>query len=373
MKPLHLQIIGLSIISLTLSSGTPGGDQKLPMGEDIFRPDQIKLLMSRVANYQFVNPSRHTSANRDFPMGWVPASFYTGVMAAYQATGDEKYLNEATKWSESNGWQPGPRPRHADDHACGQTYLDIFALKGNPDMIAPIKAIFDSLIADPLPGHEDWSWCDALFMAPPTLARLGATTGEKKYFEFLHEMYWDTADYLFDRSAGLFYRDQRSFYQRTEHGKKVFWSRGNGWVMGGIARIVPFIPIKDNKRDWYIELLKTMAQSIAPLQGSDGLWRSSLLDAEEFPAPETSGSGFICFALAWGINNGYLDTENYLPIVIKAWRGLVGSIHEDGRLGWVQPIGKGPEEVTFEDTQAYGAGAFLLAGSELLKLEQRLK
>ncbi len=360
-------IAGVALICVTSSCSTPGNNQLPQLDNDLFQPAQIQSAMSKVAAYQFENPSRHTSASRDFPMGWVPASFYTGVMAAFRATGDETYVDEAMNWAASNNWQPGPRPRHADDHACGQTYLDLYSLKGEPHMLEPIKASFDALIANPVPGREDWSWCDALFMAPPTLARLGAATGDKQYFTFLHDMYWDAADYLFNREAGLWFRDQRYFYQRTANGKQVFWSRGNGWVMAGIARLVPFLRAADKRRYWYISLLKTMAQSIAPLQGDDGLWRSSLMDAHEYPAPETSGSGFICFALIWGINNGHLDADTYLPVVKKAWAGLNWAVHDNGMLGWVQPIGKSPESVTYEDTQAYGAGAFLLAGSELLK------
>lgn len=373
MTPLRNSIYILTIIGVFYACGSPDNSDAPTMHDALFQPPEIRSVMADVAGYQFKFPSKHKSVGRDFPMGWVPASFYTGVMAAYHATGDEIYLNAAIEWSEDNDWQPGPRPRHADDHAAGQTYLDIYAINSEPRMIEPIKATFDSLIAHPVMGREDWSWCDALFMAPPTLARLGAATGDKQYFDFLHDMYWDTADYLFDRQAGLWFRDQSYFYQRTTNDKQVYWSRGNGWVMAGIARLLPFLPEKDKKRDWYVQLLKTMATSIAPLQGDDGLWRSSLLDADEYPAPETSGSGFICFALMWGINNGYLDFETYLPIVAKAWIGLNGAIHDNGMIGWVQPIGEGPEKVTYDDTQAYGAGAFLLAGSELLIHAERLK
>lgn len=305
-------------------------------------------------------------------MGWVPASFYTGIMAAYESTGNEKYRDYALQWASSNDWQPGPRLRHADDYCCGQTYLELYMLDQQENRLAPIKAKIDSIMVDPKLGREDWSWCDALYMAPPTLVRLAKATGEKKYINFMHNMYWDTAEFLFDREEGLFYRDENYFYQRSHNGSKVFWSRGNGWVMGGIVRILPYLDKKDKIRNRYIDLLKIMAKSVANQQGSDGLWRASLLDAEEYPAPETSGSGFFCYALAWGINNGYLPSEKYLPAVEKAWLGLVNAVHPDGKIGCVQRIGHRPDEVSFEDTHAYGAGAFLLAGSEMLKLTEKI-
>ena len=181
-------------------------------------------------------------------------------------------------------------------------------------------------------------------------------------------MYWDTAEYLFDKDDGLFYRDQRYFYRRSENGEKVFWSRGNGWVIAGLPRIIANLPQKDKQRESYIELFKTLAFSLKDLQGADGFWRSSLLDSEEFPNPESSGSGFIVYALAWGINQGYLERDDYQPIVENGWTALNRAVHGDGKIGWVQDIGMDPRDVTFDDTHAYGAGAFLLAGSEMINL-----
>jgi len=345
---------------------------QIKSGPTIYSVKAIESIMKSVCNYQIENPSRHTSKNRDFPNGWVPASFYTGVMEAYRSTNDADYLKYAQNWAEKNEFKPGPRLRHADDHCCGQTYLDLYLIDRDSRKLTPIQNTIDSIMATPLSGREDWWWCDALFMAPPTLVKLSAATGNKKYINFMHKMYWDTAEYLFDRSEGLFYRDAAYFYRRSANGEKVFWSRGNGWVIAGLARLIPFLDEKDKKRSWYIELFRTLSASLKPLQGADGLWRASLHDPEEFPNPETSGSGFICYALAWGINNNILDRNDYLPAVEKAWKGLNEAIHDNGKIGWVQQIGKSPEEVNFNDTQAYGAGAFLLAGSEMLKLYSKL-
>ena len=114
-----------------------------------------------------------------------------------------------------------------------------------------------------------------------------------------------------------------------------------------------------------------MCEKIATLQGEDGLWRSSLLDTEEYPAPETSGSGFYCYALAYGINNGLLPSKKYLPVILKAWKGLNWAIDKQtGMLGWVQAVGADPRSVTSSETAEYGAGAFLLAGSEIIKMKK---
>ena len=214
----------------------------------------------------------------------------------------------------------------------------------------------------------DWWWCDALFMAPPVLARLYAVSGDREYLDFLDRMWWDTTDFLFDSTEGLYYRDKSYIGKPNANGRKVFWSRGNGWVMGGTVRVLQYLPKNHPARARYVQLLKTMAASVARVQGEDGLWRPSLLDPTEAPVPETSGTGFFCYALAWGVNNGVLERKTYLPVIRKAWRGLVSHVREDGKLGRVQQIGAAPAKVAAEDNQEYGSGAFLLAGSEMLKL-----
>jgi rhamnogalacturonyl hydrolase YesR len=224
------------------------------------------------------------------------------------------------------------------------------------------------MLASPRPGREDWWWCDALFMAPPVLARLYAVTGDEKYLDFLDAMWWDTTDFLFDKEEGLYYRDANYVGRPNANGRKVFWARGNGWVMGGVVRVLQYLPRDSPRRARYLNLLKTMAAAVARVQGADGLWRPSLLDPSEAPAPETSSTGFFCYALAWGVNRGHLDRRTYLPVVRRAWRGLLGAVGPEGKLGWVQQIGMAPAKVTAGDNQEYGAGAFLLAGGEVLKL-----
>jgi rhamnogalacturonyl hydrolase YesR len=332
---------------------------------DVRSRKAVRAVMRKVFDWQAAHPVGMDAENNNL---WARAAFYAGVLAAYRSTGERAYVERATRWAESRGWRLGDRPRHADDHAPGQTYLELYLLKRDPSMIAHTKATLDAMVASPRPGREDWWWCDALFMAPPVLARLHAATGERKYLDFLDAMWWDTTDFLFDPSEGLYYRDRNYVGRPNANGRKVFWSRGNGWVLGGTVRVLEHLPKRDPRRGRYVQLLKTMAAAVARAQGADGLWRPSLLDPLEAPVPETSGTGFFCYALAWGVNHGLLERDAYLPVVRKAWGGLVNSVREDGRLGWVQQIGMAPANVTADDNQEYGSGAFLLAGSEVLKL-----
>ena len=334
--------------------------------QDLFSKNFITGQMKKVCDWQLNNPITINEKNEN---DWARAAFYTGVMATYQTTQDEKYLNAAIAWSESFDWKLAKRFRHADDHAKGQTYLEIYTLKKDPKMIEDTKITFDSLILTSKPGREDWWWCDALYMAPPVLTRLAAATGDKKYLDYLNTMFWDTYDFLYDKEENLFYRDKSYFNKKTPSGRKTFWARGNGWVMGGTVRVLQYLPKDNPEYSRYVALLKTMAASVKKIQSKDGLWRPSLLDENEVPHPETSGSAFFCYALTWGINNGILDKKEYLPVVQKAWKGLNTYVTPEGKLQWVQPIGAAPDKVTIDNNQEYGSGAYLLAASELYKLK----
>jgi unsaturated rhamnogalacturonyl hydrolase len=205
-------------------------------------------------------------------------------------------------------------------------------------------------------------------MAPPALAAVTAATGDRKYLDLANRLWWKTTDYLYDKSDHLYFRDSRFFDQREPNGKKVFWSRGNGWVFAGIARVLEEAPADYPDRARYVTLFREMAEKIAAVQGKDGYWRASLLDPESRPSPETSGTGFFVYGLAWGINHGLLDRARYEPAVIRGWSAMIKAVHPDGKLGWVQRIGDRPGATTAETTEVYGVGALLLAGSEVYTL-----
>lgn len=211
--------------------------------------EAVLEVMSRVCDWQIDNlPSGE-------PKTWIYATLYAGLMAAYQTTGHSRYLDRALTWAEANRWSLGSRRRHADDHCAGQTYLELYGLENAPERIEPTQRVLDAMMAEPRSGREDWWWCDALFMAPPVLARLGAATGENKYFDFLSDMWWDTTDFLFDPDEGLFYRDANYFNRRCPNGQKMFWSRGNGWVIAGIVRVLQYLPPDHPDRDRFVVLL----------------------------------------------------------------------------------------------------------------------
>lgn len=337
--------------------------------------------LAHMESFDYVRTFRDHTEN---PHGWVQGAFFVGLNRWAEQSQNANYLQALMAKGEANKWKLGDKSWHADDQVIGFIYAAAAARTNNLALIAPTQKIFNGILAnrvthsleyqpDPTGQGEAtcqrrWCWCDALFMAPPVWAAVGKLTGDPAYLNYVDEEYQATIDYLFDKDEHLFYRDGRFFDRRSKNDKKVFWSRGNGWVFAGLPLLIEQIPANDPRKQKYENLFKTMAASLLKLQQANGFWPSSLLDKDEFNVPETSGTGFMTFGLAWGINNGLLTRADYLPAVTLGWKGLASSVDEQGKLGWVQQVGASPEKILPEDTQLYGVGALLLAASEVSRL-----
>jgi rhamnogalacturonyl hydrolase YesR len=306
---------------------------------------------------------------------WTWAVLYIGFMAAADSLNEPKYRDAMEEMGKSYNWELRSRLPGGDDQVLAQTYLELYLKEKKPEQIAFAQTAMDAVLAAPripLGGEQRiaWWWCDALFMAPPTWARMYAATGDRKYIAYLDEEWEKTNQLLYDPQAHLYARD-KSFIARTEkNGQKMFWSRGEGWVMGGLARTLEVLPKDDPARAKYETQLREMSAALAKIQGADGLWRSGLLDAKEYDQPEISGSGLITFGMAWGINNGILDRKVYRPVVEKAWAGMLQHIYADGRLGEIQQTGAQPSTFKPSASYNYGVGGFLLAASEVRKMAE---
>jgi rhamnogalacturonyl hydrolase YesR len=299
---------------------------------------------------------------------------------------------------------------NADNQACGQTYIDLYRIDPQTERIAVIQANIDDMVAK---GTTNvWTWIDAIQMSMPVFAKLGTLTGNTAYYDAMWRLYEHSRNQqgggLFNETAGLWWRDHHftpsggtatnltvalhnsmpsstsDAYLLSPNGKEVYWSRGNGWVMAALLRVLSELPSTDSHRDQYIADFRSMAQALLPLQRSDGFWNESLVDPAhcgalgltEQDGPETSGTALFVYGLAWGIRTGLLEQATYGDAVEKGWAGLVSTaLQSDGLLGYVQSTGDRPctgpaplGATTLANFDDYGVGCFLLAGSEVYRL-----
>jgi unsaturated rhamnogalacturonyl hydrolase len=337
--------------------------------------------LSHMDNFDYI-PLSHREKTAS-PRWWMQGAFYVGLTRWADTVSGEDIVAHIADMARGEDYQLGDRPKHADDHVIGQTYLWLSDRTEDKDTYGPTKEAFDKILADKPtnslemlrttdpnyegPCSDRWCWADALFMAPRTWLMLGKASGDNRYFDYADSEYWETTDYLFSEEHGLFFRDSIYFSLRSDNGNPVFWSRGNGWVFAGLALIIEELPADHPSMPRYLSLYRKMAKSLVKLQNPNGYWPASLMDADKVRTPETSGTGFITFGLAWGVNKGLLRGQATITAVEQGWRAIEAAVDAEGYLHWVQQVGAGPDPVKEEDTQLYGVGAVLLAASEMTK------
>ena len=318
--------------------------------------------------------------------GWVTATFFVGLDHFAATLGDETMLRYVRQYALDNGMEIGDRPWHGDDQLVAAIYAAIALREDKPEMMNKSLEVFDHIIEQNYttslefvdrnePGKEGacqkrWCWADALFMAPPSWALATQTSGDPKYADYAAKETRAVIEYLQDPTTGLMFRDSRYFDLKTPNGKPVFWSRGNGWVFAGLARFIDALPADHPEMPLMKETFVTLADALVEIQREDGYWPTSLMDPEYLTNPETSGTAFYGFGLAWGLNNGMLEGEKFELARDKAWDAIREATFTSGKVGWVQQIGKDPQSTDRETSHLYAVGGTLLFAAEMHKAEQ---
>jgi unsaturated rhamnogalacturonyl hydrolase len=354
--------------------------QKVPSKKEV-------LKVMRLTNQYFMNKwpdaGKSIVTNRERPSNiWTRAVYYEGLMALYAIDKKQLYLDYAIDWGTKHKWglRDGIQTRNADNQCCGQTYIDLYLLDKKEERIKDIKASIDLMKSTT--KIDDWSWIDALQMAMPVFVRLGVLYNDTSYFNRMYEMYAFTKykhgdKGLFNAAEGLWWRDKDFDPPYKEpNGEDCYWSRGNGWVVAALVRVLNILPTNETHYAEYLADYKAMMEALVPIQRPDGYWNVSLHDPSNFGGKEITGTSLFIYGMAWGINKGILDKKKYMPIVTKAWNAMAKeSVHPNGFLGYVQGTGKEPKEsqpVTYDrepDFEDFGLGCFLLAGSEIYKMK----
>ena len=335
---------------------------------------EVLAVMNVVADY-----ARHRyPANAE--AYWDDGVFHIGMMALYGASKSADALAYTETFGDFNNWTLDRDVIAANRHnrlAAGQSWIaahGVSPIADIDDTRAEVAAQTSLSLATVT--SSAYFAVDSQFMALPAFAMLGKLDNNNSYFDRMYELfnYNKTTLGLYDPTAHLYYRDTTYIYpaKQTSNGKKVFWSRGNGWALATLARILPELPATDPARAEYVTTFQQMSAALKAVQRSDGFWNMSLYDAGHYPGPEVSGTALFVYGMAWGINNGLLSKTTYRPVVARAWNAMVKTaVHPDGKLGYIQGIGQHPvptAQVTYESTSDFGVGVFLLAGSEVVKM-----
>jgi len=318
----------------------------------------VLAAIEKVNNYWIQkNP---TPGNSD----WTQATYFTGDLAAYGVTNQAKYLSFAQSWAGEHRYSldGGNTTTYANYQAAGQVYIKLYQIHKSSSDLTGITESLNGMVNSTV--DNEWTWIDAINMSMPCFAELGALDKNTKYFTKMYALYSYTkySLKLFDTTKNLWW--ENSSYASTS----TYWSRGNGWVFAANAKVLSVLPTSDPHYAEYVSTFQDMATALLLCQQPGGYWNPDL-GGTDFAGPESSGTSFFLYGMAWGVSAGLLTESIFLPAIANAWNFLANTaIQSSGLLGYVQPSGSGPAAATASGTADFGVGAFLLAAAELAQI-----
>ncbi len=333
---------------------------------------------------------------------------YSGVLAAYEATGDEAYRDYVCKRLKllaemaphfakvyaKNRQIDGNVRRVIDPHALDDAgAVCCSMIKAGPifrDADKPLKALIDERIrhyADYIINKEyrladgtfarirpqkNTVWLDDMFMGIPTVAYMGKYTGEAKYYDEAARQVMLFASRMWVPEKCLF---RHGWVESMEEHPAFHWGRANGWAILTMCEVLDVLPESHPQRAEILSLLKKHAKGLAALQHHDGFWHQ-LLDRSDTYL-ESSATAIYTYCLAHAINKGWIDGKVYGPVVQLAWHAVASSVNEKGQVtGCCVGTGMGfdPAFYAYRPVHvmaAHGYGPVLWAGAEMLNLLKR--
>lgn len=310
---------------------------------------------------------------------WERAAFFFGLSASLALPLARDHAPYALAWAAANNFSCGGSSWPGD---LGLAWtVDALVARGlaPPAARAPLAAVMAAEVAA-APRYL-WSWVDCLAFSLPELLAFGAALARPELTAFAAAQFRDARDGLpgnasapglWSAEHGLWWRDAAARAATAPNGAPVFWARGNGWAALAIVRALELraLPAGDALRAELEAALVAMAAALAPLQGADGLWRASLLDAAAVPNAEASGSGAFLALFAFGVRAGLLPRAAYAPVVARAWTGLATTLvaPDASRVGFCQPVGAAPAPATAADTSDFCLGLVVAGASQVWAL-----
>lgn len=321
---------------------------------------------------------KNLSANSN---NWDDAVYHSGNIRAFKYTGNIDFYNYSLDYAKRHHYlvNKGQNTKNGDLYCISQTYIDLYQLKNEEYIIEDVLRNADYNVS----GNTEFAWIDLVYMSLPIYSELTNITKDSKYIDDAYRAYLEAREIMWDEEASLFYRDSRFVFGSgnknaiTPSGKKVLWSRGNGWAFAGLAKTLETLDKEHESFKVYLNDFQLMAESLKNRQREDGTWNSNLDDPEHFGGIETSGTVMFMYGYVVGVKNGFLEYDEYFEVLKKAYDGVVEhAITEEGRLLYVQPVADSPqmyanyndEEERRWSTKQYAVGIFVMAAAELMSM-----
>jgi unsaturated rhamnogalacturonyl hydrolase len=222
--------------------------------------------------------------------------------------------------------------------------------------------------------QKNTMWLDDLYMGVPTMAQMGALTGDKKYFDDAVNQIKQYTQRMFNKDKGVY---MHGWVEGMETHPEFRWARANGWALLAMCELLDVLPENHEGREFVLQQFKTHAKGLASYQSGSGFWHQ-LLDREDSYL-ETSATAIYAYCIAHACNKGWLQAVTYAPMANLAWNAVATKVNDKGQVEGTC-VGTGmafdPAFYYHRPTNvfaAHGYGPVILAGAEMYKLAEKNK
>ncbi len=429
-KTIFMMALGVAAGVMTTSAQQVVNDNNTPLhlmkpaykvGYGILAVESVKQTMDRVLNYidaetpavlvdketgkevQLKNANAGTQLKQG---GFRLTSYewgvtYSGVLAAYEATGDAAYRDYVVKrhkllsdiaprfskiYKEKKNIDTNIR-RVIDPHAlddagavcCSMIKAELSGVSAKGALRPLIDNYTDYIInkeyrlADGtfarLRPQKNTVWLDDMFMGVPTVAYMGKYTGDKRYYDEAARQVMQFASRMWVEEQGLF---RHGWVEDMNPHPAYFWGRANGWAILTMCEVLDVLPEDHPQRGAILDLLRKHATGLARYQHQDGFWHQ-LLDRNDTYL-ETSATAIYTYCLAHAVNKGWLDAKAFGPVALLAWHAVQSQVNEKGQVENVcVGTGMGFDAAFYayrpvHVMAAHGYGPVIWAGAEIIRL-----
>jgi rhamnogalacturonyl hydrolase YesR len=402
----------------------------------VMEADQVKAVLDRVFSYldsttpaEIINKTTGapiTDLSRADPEAVLkPGDFrltsyewgvtYTGMLAAGAATGDKRYTDYAVKRHQllsqlTKAYYPVVQAEPKNAMAPIKSFL-------NPHALDDAGALCHSFLKAKLAGSKvDYSqmigicgdfvttkeyrlpdgtlarggpdgnggvkrrplpntlWLDDMFMGVPTMAYLGKTTGDRKYFDDATRQVLQLSKRMFNPKLGIY---MHGYVEGLRDHPEMHWARANGWAVMSMVELLEVLPKDHKDYNAVLEQLRAHIKGLAAYQTKEGFWHQLIDRSDSYQ--ETSATAIYTYAIARAVNRGYVDAQMYGPMANLAWNAVASKVTAKGQIEGIC-VGTGmafdPAFYYFRPTSvkaAHGYGPTLLAGAEIIEMNKKFR
>ena len=332
---------------------------------------------------------------------------YSGVLAAYAATGDAAYRDYVLKRHQlladiapvfqkiyaKNKSIDGNIRRVIDPHAlddagavCCSMIKALLSEKagGRGDAQATALRPLIDHYADYIINKEyrlgdgtfarlrpqkNTVWLDDMFMGIPTVAYMGRLTGETRYYDEAARQVLQFADRMWVPDKQLF---RHGWVETMQPHPAFFWGRANGWALLTLCEVLDALPTTHPQWQQLCDLLRQHAEGLARLQHHNGFWHQLLDRADTYF--ETSATAIYTYCLAHAVCQGWIDAKAFGPVALMGWHAVASQVNAKGQVENVcVGTGMGFDAAFYayrpvHVMAAHGYGPVIWAGAEIIRL-----